>query len=244
MDINILVVDDQSFNIDLIKSYLIDLGLNEENVFEAKGIEEALDLYNNNQIDLIFSDIELQDGYGFEIIKKMEGNVDVVFISAHPQYAIKSFDFNPLHYILKPVDKDKIKEALDRFFEHNPDFESKRGQKGISGKVDNIIINERDSIKLVKLEEIIYCEADASYTTLYINSGEKHYISKPIKHYENILDDKMFIRIHDKYIINLLFFDSYIKGRGGNVMLKGDIMLPVSVRKKEVLLSKLRQSSH
>jgi two-component system LytT family response regulator len=213
---------------------------------EADSVATGTELLLQNQPQVVFLDIHLGDGSGFDLLeevnKKGKLNSQIVFITAHEQYAIKAFRFSALDFLLKPVDPDelekvigKIKNVLDK---NDSVAHIDLLLENIRKKVDNfkrIALSNSDGIHLFEVSDIIRCESEDNYTKFYIKNNKPVLISKTLKEYEDLLTEHGFERIHQSHLINLSYLKSYIKKDGGYVIMADNSNLPISQRKKERL---------
>jgi len=218
-------------------------------VGEANNVEDAVSFLSSNQIDLLFLDIQLRNGTGFDILESLESiNFDVIFVTAHERFAIKAIRYNALDYILKPIDQEEFNIAVQRSL----------SKKNIStsNKIDSLLqtidrafkpkrlnLPTQHGFKIIALNEITRCESDSNYTNFYLENGSSILVSKTMKKFEPILLDNSFVRIHNSHIINIHSIQEYIKGRGGEVILSNGKRLAVSNGRKEALLRKLKLRS-
>jgi len=211
---------------------------------EAEGVDEGVRVIAQTNPEVVFLDIQLGEGTGFDILEKLNGKIEsqVVFITAHEQYAIKAFRFSALDFLLKPVDPDELQKVIGKIkktLQRNDTF----GHidlllENIRKKVDNfkrIALSTTDGIHLFDISDIIRCESTDNYTTFYIKNHKPMLISKTLKEYEELLSEHGFERIHQSHLINLNYLKSYIKKDGGYVIMADNSTLPVSQRKKEKL---------
>ncbi|WP_415060681.1 LytR/AlgR family response regulator transcription factor [Flavobacterium sp.] len=219
---------------------------------EADSVQSGVEAVHRLQPQVLFLDIQLTDGTGFDVLEKLaeiNGKItsQVVFITAHEQYAIKAFRFSALDFLLKPVDPDelqkvilKIKEVLsksDNYAHIDLLLEN------IRKKVDHfkrIALSTSDGIHLFEISDIIRCESEDNYTKFYIKNNKPILISKTLKEYEELLTEHGFERIHQSHLINLAYLKSYIKKDGGYVVMADNSNLPISQRKKERLQELLK----
>jgi two-component system LytT family response regulator len=225
---------------DLIEKHCPQLSV----IAEADGVKTGVTAIRKYQPDLIFLDIKLDDGNGFDILEKI-GNIDfkVIFITAYEEYAIKAFKFSAIDYLLKPVDPDDLIEAVDKaqtqiLKELKYQF-STLTENLNPEKRKTLVLRTFDKIHYIDTKNIIRCESDRNYTFFYLNNNQKIIVSSPLKDYEEILDGGTFFRIHKSHLVNLAYVDTYIKGDGGFIILKDKSKLPVATRKKEGLLKEL-----
>ncbi len=201
------------------------------------------------QPDVVLLDIEIGKDSAFDIFTHFpKPGFKVIFITAYQQYAIQAFRFSAIDYLLKPVDPDLLEEALNKAKEvidhehlsdkidallHNVSSTTKKSKK--------IVLKTTDKIYVVNLEEVMYCEANRSYTTFFLSDKSKIVVSNTLGEYEDLFSDFDFIRIHQSYLLNINYIKRYEKTDGGNVILKDNTSLPVATRKKDHLFSVLKK---
>lgn len=216
-----------------------------EIVGEAGGVASGLEEIINTKPDLVFLDIQLEDGTGFEILEQI-GKIDfhIIFITAFNEYAIKAFKFAAIDYLLKPINPKEFKAAIDQFvnLQEKEDIESKLTAylshiKESAAEHKKIILKTAESIHIVKVQDIIRCEADKGYTEFFLRDGHKILVSKGLKEYDELLGDFGFIRTHQSHLINLDYIASFEKADGGYILMTDKSTVPVSSRKREYVFS-------
>jgi len=250
--ITAILIDDDANLRNGMKSFLARYAPEISIIGEADSVETGVVTMQQLQPQVVFLDIQLGDGTGFDILEQLaakNGKVtsNIVFITAHEQYAIKAFRFSALDFLLKPVDPEelqkvvgKIKKVLDR----NDNYAHiDLLLENIRRKVDNfkrIALSTSDGIHLFEISDIIRCESEDNYTKFYIKNSKPILISKTLKEYEDLLTEHGFERIHQSHLINLSYLKSYIKKDGGYVIMADNSNLPISQRKKERLQELLK----
>ena len=214
---------------------------------EAGSVVSGIEAIESLQPQVVFLDIQLNDGTGFDILEKITAlngttKVHIVFITAHEQYAIKAFRFSALDFLLKPVDPDELQKVIQKIKAEIEKNDSSSHidllLENIRKKVDNfkrIALSTSDGIHLFDVSDIIRCESEDNYTKFFIKNSKPILISKTLKEYEELLTEHGFERIHQSHLINLNYLKSYIKKDGGYVVMADDSHLPISQRKKERL---------
>jgi len=198
--------------------------------------------------DLVLLDIKMNDGTGFDLLKKLDPvDFKVIFITAYNQYAIKAIKFSALDYLLKPIDPDELVEAVNK----TEKLVLKELHTQLNLLEDNllnkdnsrkkIILKTLNKIHLVKIEDITYCESEGGYTTFYLTGGKKILVSNTLKFYDEMLNEYGFFRAHKSYLINLIHIDRFENTDGGTIVLNNEIKLPVASRKKDQLLEMLNK---
>ena len=213
---------------------------------EADSVKTGTELLLKTEPQVVFLDIHLGDGSGFDLLEEVNKrgklNSQIVFITAHEQYAIKAFRFSALDFLLKPVDPDELEKVISKIKNVLVKSDSVAHidllLENIRKKVDNfkrIALSTADGIHLFEISDIIRCESEDNYTKFYIKNNKPVLISKTLKEYEDLLTEHGFERIHQSHLINLAYLKSYIKKDGGYVVMADNSNLPISQRKKDRL---------
>ena len=210
-----------------------------EIIGKAEGCQSGINMIRELSPDIIFLDIQMPDGSGFKLLEELEEyNFEVIFTTAHDQYAIKAIRFSALDYILKPINPYDLKNSIQKY-----EQKQNKGQinKNIRVLLDNIkspevepkiILNTSEGIHIVKTDDIIRCESDDYYTRFFFKNESMILISKTLKQHEEILSEYNFIRTHKSHLINIKHIKSYLKSDGIIIMSDGS-NIPVSRRKKD-----------
>ncbi|MGN7824975.1 response regulator transcription factor [Chitinophaga varians] len=202
-------------------------------------IAEARVIIPNTEPELLLLDIELADGTGFDLLQEFpDRNFRIIFITAYNEHAIKAIKFGAFDYLLKPVDEEELMATLKRLLSETPvntrtqmDITDSHLQPKKTGLQNRIVLRSSQYLQVVPFEEILYCQADGSYTTFHLSDKRKVMVSRPIKEYEELLPESWFIRIHQSYIVNHHCIDRFLKD--GILVLKDGTEIPVSARKRE-----------
>jgi len=212
---------------------------------QAASVTEGISLIKTFNPDLIFLDIKMGDGTGFDLLNRVKDQTkfQLIFVTAHNEYAVKAFKFSAIDYILKPVDPDEVKQAIHKAMHYQPVSELKL-QSLLSNQMQvpkKIVLSDNQNIYLLDIKDIVKCNSVNNYTHFFLVDGREIIISKTLKHYEDLLRQHSFFRIHQSHIINLRYFDKYDKKEGGKVVLKDGSRVPVSSRKREELFHVLKE---
>jgi two-component system LytT family response regulator len=214
-------------------------------VGEAAGVESGLEVIRSLKPDLVFLDIQLEDGTGFDILEKTDQiDFHIIFITAFNEYAIKAFKFAAIDYLLKPINPKEFKTAIDHFcnIRDKEDIETKllaylSHIKESVAEHKKIILKTAESIHLIKVFDIIRCEADKGYTEFFMRDNKKILVSKGLKEYDEMLGEFGFIRTHQSHLINLDYIASFEKTDGGYILMTDGSTVPVSSRKREYVFN-------
>lgn len=208
---------------------------------ECDSVKEAVIVAKACNPDLIFLDINLKDGSGFDFIEQTQAlHYKVIFITAYEEYALQALKTGAVDYLLKPVDVDDLKLALDKVRLLSVEKQKQQittAKKVFNNDEETLILSLQDSFQIIDLKELMFCESDKGYTTFHLSNGKKHLASKPLKEFEKQLTKQCFSRPHQSFIVNLKFIDRYDKC--GTIQLKNGTRIPVSSRKKDNFLSRL-----
>lgn len=241
MKLNSIIVEDEETSRDILKKYLKKYCPNVTVLGEAANVDEALVLIRNNELDLVFLDVEMPYGNAFDLLDKV-GDVDfeTVFVTAYNHYAIDALNAHVSYYLTKPISIDELIKAVDYVSEIKTKEQALQDQilvpktNAVNGK---ITIPQLDGFEVLNTADILYCKADDNYTEIYLNNNKKKLVSKTLKYFEDILSGGGFARVHKSYLVNVNEVIKYVKGKGGSVVLSNGKEIMVSASKKSGLLS-------
>lgn len=252
MKLNTIIVDDENANIEILKDILIEYANDEITIVgTSNNAKDAVDLINTLKPQVLFLDIQLDQGTCFDVLSKIDTyNYLPVFVSAYDNYILDSFKFNAINFILKPISIDDVMTSVDLILKQyelrnftNTDIVEKL-VKSIkttnSNSTENIlVISEMDSTSFIKLEDINYCKSDGRYTEFYLRSGQVETSCKNLGKYEEELPEKIFFRTHKSYLVNINSIRKIIKKNGHYCVLEDGSEIPISVRKSKSLHDRL-----
>ncbi len=239
--IKTILIDDEKSSLIILEKLIARCCSNIEIIGKAQSVASGIEIINEQSPDLVFLDINMPDGDGFEILEKVDKrDFEVIFTTAYDKYAIKAFEFAALHYLLKPINSEDLKDAIDRFHEvKKEDYSDKLNVFNENKNLDRMILPSANGLSIIDINDIIRCESSNNYTTFYLKNNEKIIVSKSINLYEKILSDSHFCRIHNQHIVNLKYIKKYVKGRGGYVVMLNDTHVDVSEGRKKDFMTKL-----
>ena len=235
-----LIIDDENRTRELIAKMIDSFGFDLETFPIGENVQSGIAAIESLRPDIVFLDIQMPDGTGFDLLKSVQNiNFEVVFITAHEEFAIKAIKFSALDYLLKPIDPTELREATEKAMKA---IEDKRYEQQFEALQNNIqptqkkrlVLKTQESVHVVELEEIIRCEADRNYTSFFLTGGKKILVSKTLKDYEILLSSFNFLRVQQSHLINLNFVDRYDKGNGGSVVMKDGSQVPLSPAKRDI----------
>lgn len=235
----IFIVDDSDDSIEkltfLLQKYLPNLTI----IGAAKEGKTAVSTINELHPDLLFLDVELDDMTGFEVLERLESDIQckVIFTTAHDKYAIKAIRSHASDYLLKPISKDDLLAAVKRIeSDEMTPLEYSIDQTKTKEKLDKIAFTTSDGLIFKKVADIIHCESDRNYTMVYFMNGEKLLVAKTLKDIDETLEHSGFCRIHHSHLVNLNHIVKYVRGDGGYVIMSNGDMINVARNKKEIFL--------
>jgi len=241
-----IIVDDEAKSRRMLSTLCEDYCSEVEVAGLADSVAQARPLIKEHQPDLVFLDISMPLESGFALLDGYPEELpfEVIFTTAFDEYALQAFKYSAIDYLLKPIDIDALVAAVDKV----------KRIKGISTyqdryqllkeilasrEINKIALTTQDGLHFVRYEEIIRLEASSNYTTFYLIDGTSLLITKTLGHYEELLLEKNFFRVHKSHLINLSFVRSFIKGKQGMVEMTDEARIEVAVRKREALLKEL-----
>jgi two-component system LytT family response regulator len=207
----------------------------------------ALKSVNEQRPQILFLDIEMPHMNGFELLEKLsEIDFELIFTTSYDQYAIKAIRFSALDYLLKPIDWEELKKAVQKAV--NSKQHPLPGQIELllqklnhpTIAVNKIAIPTMEGLQMILAETIINCESDRNYTILFLKNKQKIIASRSLKEIEEMLEDYSFVRVHHSYLVNLNEVEKYMKGEGGYLLMSDGKTVDVSRSRKEILLKKLQ----
>ncbi|MBC6368430.1 LytTR family DNA-binding domain-containing protein [Algoriphagus sp. AK58] len=241
-----ILIDDQSHVRENLKMLLEEFVPDVEVIAEADGVKSGLECVKKYKPDLVFLDIEMNDGTGFDLLNLVkERTFRVIFVTGHDGYAIRAFRVAAIDYLLKPVDPDDLTEAVKKA-KHQRPIQEIQVSEAISSqsteRLKQLVLSDSDNVYLVQLSEIIRCQSEDNYTRFFLSDGRKLLISKTMKEFAELLEKAGFFRCHQSHLINLVFFDHLDKRDGGTIFLKDGSTVPLATRKKDLLIQALKEA--
>jgi two-component system, LytTR family, response regulator len=248
-----LIVDDEAASRESLLSKLRLFTPEVEVIGQAESVSEALEMIQQNTPDVLFLDVNLSGETGFELLEKLEATTDesdvrpeVIFITAHDEFAIKAIKFSALDYLLKPIDPEELVSSIRK-------LEERKGLGGAAGLgvlVENlrgrggmpkrIVVPTYDGMHILKITDIVRCESSSNYTNFILLDAKPILASKTLKEYDNMLSAHRFERIHKSHLINMDYVKRYVPADGGYMIMVDGSRIPVANRKKEQLLKMIR----
>ncbi|MFN5785016.1 MAG: LytR/AlgR family response regulator transcription factor [Flavobacteriia bacterium] len=238
--IKALIIDDENRTRELIAKMITSFGFDIEAIPAGENVKSGIKAIEEIQPDIVFLDIQMPDGTGFDVLKSAKNkSFEVIFITAHEEFAIKAIKFSALDYLLKPIDPSELKAAVEKAIkaidEKNDETRFDTLQYNIQpNQKRRLVLKTQESVYVIELDEIIRCEADRNYTSFFLTGGKKILVSKTLKEYETLLTGHNFLRVQQSHLINLDYVDRYDKGNGGCVVMKDGSEVPLSPAKRDI----------
>jgi two-component system LytT family response regulator len=242
-----VLIDDEADN-NRILQRLLELYCPDVQVIgTAEGVETALELIREARPDLVFLDIEMAQGNAFDLLNQlMPISFQVIFVTAFDQYAIRAFKYSAVDYLLKPVDVEDLRRAVERVACRTTEERSISQLRSMLENVRDLHFTQQkmaistiNGFSFITISHIIRCEAQGHYTNIHLNTGECLMTTRNIKEYEDLLPDTIFYRVHQAHIINMQRIEKYQKGRGGYVIMEDGSSIEVASRRRQGFLDRL-----
>jgi len=242
---NALIIDDENKARNLLKTILKEYCPEIKTIWEAKDLPSGVVAINKENPDVVFLDVEMPGYAGTQILDffdETQINFQIIFTTAYQEYALKAFELNAISYILKPIRPLQVKEAVKRVIEVKSNQQINIQLEALTttlktNSFTKIALPVSDGILFVKLNNIIYLNADGMYTRIVTTENKTHLISKPLKHFVNILSEhNCFYRTHRSYLINKNYIKQIVRKEGGHIIMDNNEMVSVSKDNIDFLL--------
>ena len=212
---------------------------------EANGVVEGAKILKKLHPDVLFLDIQMQDGSGFDLLDILDKiPFKIIFITASDAHAIKAFRYAAIDYLLKPIDPDELIASLARCREQNLNENEKYKLLNDSLKEqqkphERLALHTQDKIHIVNINDIIRCESNVNYTEFFFQDGKKLLVTRTLKDFEDLLSDQGFYRVHQSFLVNTRFIKEFVKEYGGFLLMSDGSSIPVSTRKRSEVMKML-----
>ena len=243
-----IIIDDEAKSRSMLEALCREYCPELEIIGQAGSVDEGLDLIAKSPPDLVFLDIQMPVKNGFQLFDAFEEEppFQVIFTTAYDEYGLQAFKITALDYLLKPIQIDELIQAVEKaqkiYHKEGSDQRIEMLKKVLDKEpLQKVALTTIDGFTFVNFSEIIRCEAQGNYTDVILAGGHSLLITKTLKHYEDILTEKGFFRVHKSHLVNLHFVRRYIKGKQGSIEMTDGQIIEVSLRKKEALLEQLSQ---
>ena len=246
MKLTAAIVDDIAQARATLKEDLAAYCPNIEIIGEADGVVTGSKLLNKIKPDVVFLDIQLQDGTGFDILEILGSiSFQVIFTTASDEFAIKAFKFSAVDYLLKPVDPDELIVAVQKVSKVNnstqENYDLLLNTVKEQSAPKRMALHTLEKIHVTDIADIVRCESNGNYTTFYFKDGQKLLVTKTLKEYDQMLSEYKFARVHQSHLINAQQIKEFVKVDGGYIVMRDGSKIPVSLRKKSVVMKLLEE---
>lgn len=246
--IRVVIIDDEESAINNVKQILNLSQMSVEVVGTAGSVLAGQKLVQETKPDLLLLDIELEDGTGFDLLDKLSYiDFKLIFITASEEHALKAFRYSALNYIVKPINPEDLVNTIKNigFSSRIENLEQQvnvlmQNLQEANKKPQTIVLKTTETIHIVKISDIIRCEADNNYTNFYLTSGERIMVSNTLREYDKLLSENNFIRVHNSHLVNISEIRKFEKHISGCLIMSDNSSVPVSIRKKESVMQLLK----
>lgn len=241
----VLIIDDEKSARNLIETMLLDVCPEIQTIAKASDLQSGVEIIRKETPEVVFLDVEMPKYSGLRILdffENKEVNFQIVFITAYDKYAIEAFKLSAIDYLLKPIDVDELKKAVAKSIRHigNQKVSSKLEnlKKSIQHlKLNTLPLEVPKGISFVSYDDILYFEADAMYTKVYMKDESVELVSKPLKYFSDQLEENdFFYKCHRSYMVNLKHIKQFLKQDGGYIVMSNGNNIPIAKNKKEEFL--------
>jgi two-component system, LytTR family, response regulator len=218
-----------------------------EVIAEANGVVDGAKLLKSKQPDILFLDIQMQDGSGFDLLDILKDiSFKIIFITASDAHAIKAFRYAAIDYLMKPVDPDELTAALEKYRAQKVNESEKykllnESLKNHQKPHTKLALHTQDKIHIVNIHDIVRCESQVNYTEFYFSGAKKLLVTKTLKEFEDLLGDQGFYRVHQSHLINTKYIKEFVKSDGGYLIMTDSSNVPVSSRKRPEVVKMLEE---
>jgi two-component system LytT family response regulator len=236
----VLIVDDEKLARTMLRSFLTKYVEDIEIVGEAGNVPEAIKIIVREKPEVVFLDIEMPGFSGLQLPDFFEeGEIDfhIIFTTAYAKYAVQAFRISAIDYLLKPIDVQELKDAVQKVRELNSAVQTSEklasAQAVMNGELpDRIVLPMGDEVKFASLNQISFLQAEGAYVYVYFSNGEKALVSKKLGEFDFLLESTQFFKPHRSYIINMKEVEKYVKSEGGYIVMQNDEQIPLSRSRK------------
>ena len=245
-----ILVDDEQRGLNSLRKMLEQHCPDIEIIGECMSADAAKEKILQFKPDLVFLDISMPGKSGFDLLNEIRDVAfELIFVTAHNDYMLQAFRYSAIDYLMKPVDEDLLVEAVRRAIKRINLNESTKNiptllynlQKLQTPHEMKLCVASVKGFQVINLADVIYCEAESSYTIFHLVNKQQIVASKTMIEYELLLEGTTFCRIHKSFLVNLTHIKEYLRGEGGSVILTNNLQVEVSRRRKEIFLSRMKE---
>lgn len=240
-----IIIDDEERNRKTLEVLLHQNFPNLEISAHAENVKSGLDKIQKFDPHLVFLDIQMPDGSGFDLLRKIrQYNFEIIFTTAHDEYALNAFKYSAMGYLLKPISEKELQTAVQKAIQLIQNKSANRedlikalieNYSNPSGKLNKLAIPDAEGYQVVDKQDIVYLEGERNYTQVILTTGKPLLSSYNLGWFERLLNNEEFLRISKSHIINLTHVSRFTKNDGGSVMMNNNTQIAISQSKKEEL---------
>lgn len=245
----VIIVDDEPSVRSAISTLLNDKCPDISIIASVGSVEAGYEAISRETPHLLFLDVELTDGTGFDLLERIgQPDFRVIFVTGHQEYALDAIKVSALDYIMKPFDKEELLAAVEKARRAINVGEEILKLKALhenirDGKVlKRIILRTADHLQLVSVSDIVRAEADSNYTMFMLSGGKRILVSRTLKEFEKLLSKSGMIRVHQSHLVNISYIDKLVKRDGGYLILKDGSEIPLSPNLRQSVLQALNEN--
>ena len=245
--LNALIVDDEIHCCEVLETLLQKYCPEVNVVASCHSVAEAVEALSTYKVKLVFLDIEMPHGNGFELLQKLPHiDFDLIFTTSYDQYAIKAIRYSALDYLLKPIDREELQAAVKKAAERSQPIPQQQLEKLLQQMQQpqntrhHIALPTMEGLQMVAIDSIVSCTSKSNYTILQCKEAQKMVVSKTLKEIELVLADHRFIRVHHSHLVNLHEVRKYIRGEGGMLLMSDGTTVDVSRSRKDAVVKSLQ----
>lgn len=242
----VAIVDDEADARQLLRNMISTLCPDVEICGEADSVDSAYVLIRQTRPHAVLLDISLEEENSFDLLDKFQQpEFQIIFTTAHDEFALKAFRYHALDYLLKPINPVELAQTIDRIIPETSNnytlrvknlLESRR-----SGQLNKITLNSQEGLIFLRLDQIIRIESEGSYSTFHLLNQERHVVSRPMREFEELLPKDLFFKLHQSHLINLSFVKKILREDGGYALMEEGYKIPIARRRKDEFLEAMRQ---
>lgn len=237
-----IIIDDEAHCIERLSRLLETYCKDEILLMDSfSNVSDGISGTNRLRPELVFLDVQINEKTGFDYLQEFkEINFAVIFTTAFEKFAMQAIKFSAADYLLKPIDADDLKESIARLkIQISLEDKAKKFDTllhNMQEKQKRIVVPTMNGFSYFDIDTIIRCQSDVNYTTIFINDNTKLMVAKTLKEFEEMLQEHGFLRVHNSHLVNVNYIQSYVKGKGGYLVMKDKTEIEVSTRRKEELM--------
>jgi len=241
-----MIIDDEKLSVHTLAKMLSNHCPDVQVVGMYNKPAEALEALPDKNPEVVFLDIEMPGMNGFDLLEAVpEINFDVIFTTAYDEYALKAFKVSAMDYLLKPIAEEELIAAVEKMKRKQEHRISQQHMELLLTNLNSennfpkLAIPSHEGLEFVDVEDILHCEADRNYTTIYTIQGDHFVFSKTLKEIEKLLPEQYFFRTHQTHLVNLRHVKKYLRGTGGEIVLDNGTHIRVAKARKEALMERI-----